>query len=237
MSKVKPSIWPLLFTITGVVLMVGFGTWQLQRLEWKENLILQIEEGLKQSPVALPLLLKGISEVEYKRYKVTGIFQHDKEMHLFSTNLNGKPGYHIYTPLIRPNGAPVILNRGWVPEELKEQESRQGGLTKGLVTLNGIARLSRARTMFVPENNIKSNRWYYANIGEMATASSLETVVPIFLEAESTSGDFNWPRGGITRVNLPNRHLEYVFTWYSFAATLLVIFILFRRKQKMEMDE
>ena len=229
----KSSIWPLLFTITGVVVMVGFGTWQLQRLEWKEDLLIQIEKGLKAKPISLPKKLTDIESVEYKRYNVSGIFQHQNEMHLFSTSKTGEPGYHIYTPLIRLNATPIIVNRGWVPEQFKINTTRSKGLIEGIITINGISRVSRQKTKFVPENNIDENRWYYASIEEMAGAASLDNVAPIYLDAEASSAHEGvWPRAGVTRVNLSNRHLEYVFTWYSFAAILLGIFILYRRNQK-----
>ena len=36
-----------------------------------------------------------------------------------------------------------------------------------------------------------------------------------------------WPKGGITLVHLPNRHLEYALTWYGLAAALLAIYGIF----------
>jgi surfeit locus 1 family protein len=35
------------------------------------------------------------------------------------------------------------------------------------------------------------------------------------------------PRGGVTRLSLPNRHLEYALTWYGLAATLLGVYSVF----------
>ena len=37
--------------------------------------------------------------------------------------------------------------------------------------------------------------------------------------AEPAAG--GWPKGGVTRLELPNRHLEYALTWYGLAAALL----------------
>ena len=37
------------------------------------------------------------------------------------------------------------------------------------------------------------------------------------------------PRGGVTRLDLPNRHLEYALTWYGLALTLIGVFVAFAR--------
>ena len=35
------------------------------------------------------------------------------------------------------------------------------------------------------------------------------------------------PRGGVTRLDLPNRHLEYALTWYGLALTLIGVYAAF----------
>jgi len=45
-----------------------------------------------------------------------------------------------------------------------------------------------------------------------------------------------FPIGGQTNVNIANNHLQYAFTWYSLAITLIVIYFVFhwRRGSKEE---
>ncbi len=33
-----------------------------------------------------------------------------------------------------------------------------------------------------------------------------------------------WPKGGITHLDIPNRHLEYAITWFGLAAALIAVF-------------
>jgi surfeit locus 1 family protein len=35
------------------------------------------------------------------------------------------------------------------------------------------------------------------------------------------------PKGGVTRLQLPNRHLEYAVTWYGLALTLIGVYLAF----------
>jgi len=39
-----------------------------------------------------------------------------------------------------------------------------------------------------------------------------------------------WPKGGVTRLTLPNNHLQYAITWFSLAVALMVIYFLFHRR-------
>ena len=48
--------------------------------------------------------------------------------------------------------------------------------------------------------------------------------LPAFVVLPDPGG---WPKGGVTLVNLPNRHLEYAFTWFGLAGALAAIFAAF----------
>jgi surfeit locus 1 family protein len=61
----------------------------------------------------------------------------------------------------------------------------------------------------------------------MAQARSLERVAPFYVEADATPNPGGWPRGGQTRLNLPNNHLQYALTWYGIALTLIGVFVAF----------
>jgi surfeit locus 1 family protein len=50
---------------------------------------------------------------------------------------------------------------------------------------------------------------------------------PFTVDADLAPGSDTWPRGGTTRVDLPNRHLEYAVTWYGQALTLIGVYAAF----------
>jgi surfeit locus 1 family protein len=53
-------------------------------------------------------------------------------------------------------------------------------------------------------------------------------LVPFIVDAEAEPAPpGGFPKGGTTRLELPNRHLEYALTWYGLAAALVVIFAAF----------
>ena len=44
--KLKLTLWPTLFTIPALLVLVGLGTWQLQRMRWKSEIIDTFEERI-----------------------------------------------------------------------------------------------------------------------------------------------------------------------------------------------
>ena len=50
----------------------------------------------------------------------------------------------------------------------------------------------------------------------------------VIIDAEAEPANpGGWPRGGTTRLDIANRHLEYALTWYGLAATLIGVFAAF----------
>ena len=62
----------------------------------------------------------------------------------------------------------------------------------------------------------------------MAAAVSVGPVPALIVEADATGDDL--PIGGRTRLDIPNNHLQYAVTWFSFAVILLVIYLLYHRR-------
>ena len=89
------------FALAALALLIGLGLWQLQRLQWKQGLIAEIEARTKAPPVglaeALALASKG-DDPSYLRVRAAGRFDNDKEQHLYAI-ADGAPGWHLITPL------------------------------------------------------------------------------------------------------------------------------------------
>lgn len=212
--------------LAAFAILVGLGWWQMQRRAWKENLIAQIAARARAEPVALEDVLarKGKGEgVEYTRVRVAGRFLHEKELFL-RTIENGKPGWNVITPLDTGRNT-VMVNRGFVPIDLKAKSRRAAGLPQEQVTLTGLVRVPAAeRGSFVPENRPDGNEWYWIDLPAMGKAVALNgNFLPFIVAAERIEGPAP-PLGGATRLELPNRHLEYALTWYGLALTLLTVY-------------
>jgi surfeit locus 1 family protein len=210
----------VLIVLAAFVTLMGLGNWQMQRLAWKLGLIAGIEERAYRPP--MPISEYDIREHgEYSRLEMTGTFDHDEEMPLYAIGPGGKPGYHIYTPFHITDFFPVIVNRGWVPLELRDPATRPQGQLAGEITITGLTRRGFEPGRFTPDNNPDANDWYYPDPSMMARHAGFEgPVVSILIDADASDIPGGWPQGGVTRLVLSNKHLGYAITWYGLAATL-----------------
>ena len=217
----------LVFPIGGVLL----GTWQVQRKQWKLGLISDLDEKTKSDPIPFPKDLSELAYLEYRPLTVCGVFDHSKETLIEPRYLvekdgdksvdsgslmsvkNSKIGAQVITPFFIPDHRiAIMVNRGFVPREKRNSETRKAGQIEGVIELTGILRHNEKRPPLVPRNNPQKGQWNYKDLdqlGEMLGTS------PILLDAVSTVP--HGPIGGQTRVTLRDEHIQYAITWYSLA--------------------
>jgi len=225
----------LILTVLALIalaILISLGNWQMRRLAWKEGLISTIAMRAEAEPVPLEEALdrwRVDGEIEYLPVHVAGTFHHDKEQYYYAPSTEG-PGWNVYTPLETEDGKVVFINRGFVADAVKDPATRPQGQLPGIVGLVGLARAAPKEkpNSFVPDNDVAGNAYYWPSLAEMATAAgydpNAETLVPFFLDAKATEIRGGWPRGGTTRVELPNKHLGYAITWYGLALTLVGVY-------------
>ncbi len=223
--RFRPPLAASIFVFFGLPLLIGLGVWQLQRLEWKLDLIERVETGLAAEPVALPADIADPARWDYRPVSLSGRYDHENSLHVQSRTLDGAVGIHLVTPLIRENGRPVLVNRGWLPLDRVDPASRPGSNPPGPVALSGVARVPEGPGPFTPPPDRENNRWYAIEIPAMAAAIGLTDPAPVIVEA-GPGADGVLPIGGQTRVTFRNDHLSYAITWFFFAAALVVFYIL-----------
>ena len=170
------SICLIVFILLGTTFLASLGFWQLQRLEWKESLIAKVEKHRDSPPLSLSQL-EQLSDIEYRPLIVTGIFDHTREQHYWAT-YDGKVGYFIYTPLTLPDNRILFVNRGYVPTTHKHISTRTSGATQGSVIVTGLARqapLSKPN-IFVPDNDLVKNIYYWRSLPQMTKSAFGETL-------------------------------------------------------------
>lgn len=225
----KLPIFTGIAVLVALGILISLGTWQVERLHWKEGLLADIAERRAAAPVPLAdietVAAQG-GDIEYRTVTASGRYINSKERHFFAT-WRGQTGYYIYTPLQLADGRYILVNRGFVPYENKEPEMRMQGQLTGQQTVTGLARakLPGKPSSLVPDNDVAKNIFYWKDLDVMASSVDLDKadVVPFFVDADSTPNPAGFPIGGVTQVDLPNDHLQYAFTWYGLAAVLLVV--------------
>lgn len=225
-------VLPTLAALAGLAVLISLGTWQLQRKQWKEGLLSKIAARVHAEPVPLQRAVSMFGrgeDVEYMHVIARGRFLHDKERYLYAPT-PGAQGWHVYTPL-DTGGQIVWVNRGLVLDANKAPASRQAGQVQGETEVRGLLRLPPATGLFTPENDVQRNLWYWPDLAAM-TASAFPsgslTALPFAIDSDAEPAPpGGLPKGGTTRINLPNRHLAYALTWYGLAATLIGVYLAF----------
>ncbi len=232
---IRPLLWPTLMTLPAVLGSLALGTWQVQRLQWKTELIAEREARRDAPPlVALPERFDAAKD-EFRKVRVTGRFLHEKEMYLAARSFRGNTGYHVITPLVLAGGRTILVNRGWIPLDRKSPETRQPGNGAGEVAVEGYLRAETGPGWFTPKNEPEKNFWFFVDIAAMAKAHGLANVMPFYIEAGPAENRGGFPIGGQTRFELPNDHLQYAITWYSMAVIGIVIYLLYHRRRAQEL--
>jgi surfeit locus 1 family protein len=228
----RSLVAPGIATLVALAILLGLGTWQLQRRAWKADLIAQIEARSHGDPGAiLPEAAWPewrADRDEFRRVRVTGTFLHEQEalVHGLAPGTRGAPvqGFYLFTPLRLESGALVTVNRGFVPTDRRDPAARPQSQPSGPVTVTGLVRAPEETGWFRPDDVPAENRWFVKDHRAIAAAKRLDRVAPFYVEADDTPHPGEWPRGGQTRFDLPNNHLQYALTWYGIAATLVGVF-------------
>lgn len=228
--------------ILAFLVLTGLGTWQVERLHWKEALLATIAERMAAPPMSLAEVEQklrtaeiGLHDLDYFAVTATGLFRHESERHFFAT-WKGETGFYVYTPLQLADGRFVFVNRGFVPYELKDPAKRlQGQIAARPVTVTGFSRsvLAEKPSVMVPDNDPAKNIFYWKDIRAMTASAGLPAdavVLPFFIDANDAPNPGGLPIGGVTMVDLPNNHLQYALTWYGLAAALVVVLGLWLRR-------
>lgn len=241
-----------------LALLLGLGTWQLQRKTWKDALLQTVAQRAT-APAATTVDRVALAcapdrdlddPCSWRPVRLTGRFADDHEAHVFISiprqpnGLDGV-GYWVFSQfeLTAPveGQSHVWVNRGFVPQRRKDRTSRVDTLAGRTVTIDGVLRQAEVRGRFSGANDWRSNVFYVRAPAEfdpcvICTAHQgcrCRSLAPFDYYVDMTGPaaptDLPFPLAG--KLTIPNRHLEYALTWYALAATLAVIAMIALRRR------
>ena len=206
------------FIIFFILVFIGLGTWQIIRLNWKNNLILEIENSLKNPPVELAQSNKE----NFLKIKTSGSIDFDKQIYLYNLNESGTPGFEVINP-ITIGDENFLINRGWIPFEKKGTQEINVFDQKNII---GTLRLQGRKNIFKPDNDLDENYWFSLNREDILkfTGKNFSKYI-IYLD-----GNYQFPRPKKITANISNNHQKYAITWFSLALSILLLYLYFRKK-------
>ena len=218
--------------LVALAILLALGTWQVERLHWKQGIIDTIEARLGAAPMPIAAIARVAAEtgdVDYRPAVAAGRFLNAEERFFLSTH-EGQAGWNVYVPMVLDEGQGILfVNRGFVPYERKDPATRREGQGEGSTEVRGLARNERPSQSgwFVPENDPGKNVFFWADLDDLSAGldpADRQRVLPFLLDAGPGAAPGGWPVGGTTIVDVPNNHLQYAITWYGLALTLAVMY-------------
>lgn len=247
-SKRRSDVPVIAATVIGVIMLIAFGTWQVYRLQWKQQLIKAREAALTAEPVTMADIEAGIEhglDVDFLKVWLNGEYRHEAARHVYRPR-GKRAGFQVITPFIDTSGFLVLVDRGFIDED---QLGETSGLRKpeGKITITGVTR-GRAgdRNLFSPDADFARNVWYWYDLpgiaaslpGDLAGTINgqppITSTVFVQLAPGGEPGEQKSPEQEDLKVELPNNHLQYALTWYSLALVLVVMSWLFIRRRCRE---
>ena len=206
------------FIIFFIFVFIGLGTWQIIRLNWKNNLILEIENSLKNPPVELAQSNKE----NFLKIKTSGSIDFDKQIYLYNLNESGTPGFEVINPIMIGDEN-FLINRGWIPFEKKGTQEINVFDQENII---GTLKLQGRKNIFKPDNDLDENYWFSLNREDILkfTGKNFSKYI-IYLD-----GNYQLPRPKKITANISNNHQKYAITWFSLALSILLLYLYFRKK-------
>ena len=206
------------FVIFFIFVFIALGSWQIIRLNWKNNLILEIENSLKNPPVELTQSKKA----NYLKIKTSGYIDLNKQIYLYNLNDSGTPGFEVINPILIDNEN-YLINRGWIPFKKKDSQEINFFDENNII---GTLKLQGRKNIFKPDNDIEENYWFSLNREDILKFTGKEfSKYIIYL-----NGNYQLPKPKKITANISNNHKKYAITWFSLAISILLLYLYFRKK-------
>lgn len=224
----RPGIGLTLLTAGALAVLLTLGTWQVQRLNWKADLIQTLERQLAAPVDHYPAASSQDASMEFRPFSLTGNWaQYISPQRYRAVAKAGVPGHHVLAVLEADGGAAVLVDLGW----LASKDAERLSLPTGPVTLEGAGLWlpGTQKAPFTPENEPAARQWYWLDLEALDAALGVE-LAPLGLRASAVSTAATVDPAPVPQalsVDLPNNHLGYAVTWYGLAAGLVGVYLAF----------
>jgi len=227
---------PAALALLGVAVLIGLGTWQIERKAWKEELIATLERRLRATPVSLPPPAQWpeltAEESEFIRVRLLVEWPGGSDALLYTSGSALRDdvksqGYFVFSPARALGVGTVVVNRGFAPTTAYPRAS-------GVQEIVGVLRWPEPPSWFVVAHDAAGAIWTLRDHRAMAALKGWGEVAPFYIEQEAPVPSGGLPHPSALKVQLRNDHLQYAITWYGLAATLAVMFAIWAWRRRGE---
>lgn len=220
----KRYLFPLIIGLVGCAILISLGMWQLRRMDWKDEMIAQIQSRIQGVPVALPAALDP--SLKYAPVYVAGETTGEEIDVLSGTRASGG-GYQVISGFVTDDGRRILLDRGFVDQDHKRQPRPPVRLE-----VAGNLHWPEEKGSATPAPNLAENIWFARDVPAMAAQLGTE---PILVVAAEIRGDGQGVKPIPVAVEgIPNNHLSYAVQWFMIAAVWagMTVALIWRIRQR-----
>ena len=217
----KRLIFPILLGASGIAVLLWLGFWQLSRLEWKLDIIAQLEERLDADPIALERVVDPVEMLIERNY--TRVYAEvsltDEEAHIYAPSKNGL-GYRVVAPAWWQDRR-ILIDLGWVPAEMKDADRP----ALRMRVIGNVLVPDDFNENFTPDPDLDKNIWFARHLPPIATHFETEEVLVVVESVEGMQAGMWDKYDAITPQPVSplivNDHKEYAITWFGLALVWL----------------
>jgi surfeit locus 1 family protein len=211
--------FPVLIGLGGLAILIYLGTWQVQRLGWKQDLIARIEAKISDTPIPLSQALEA---ERYTPVTLTGQFA-DGYLRALASRKTLGPVYRILRPFQTTDAGTIIVDTGWIKDGTAVLP-----VPTGQLTLIGNLDAPNEIDSFTPDPDTTANIWYARDVPAMAETLGTDPIMVVLRDrADPHLGVTPWP---VDTRAIPNDHLQYAITWFSLALVWIGMTLYFMRR-------
>ena len=226
----SPRPVPTLAAALLIALTMWLGFWQLDRAQQKRERQALFESRMADSPVRLTGVGSTSQALLYRRVEAQGRWNAAGQVYIDNQIHDGRAGFHVITPLVLTGGtAAVLVNRGWIARDAAYPRAPAVPVPEGDTRVTGLASLPPARFLELSGEAVTGDVWQNLSIERyrgVMHAQILPVVVLADVPAPGLQAVREVPDAGVAR------HQEYALTWFSLAATALVLWIALNLKRR-----
>lgn len=221
-SPRKFSVAGIACCAAGMLVLLGLGIWQVDRLSWKNNLQKELDRAFAMEipPPLSPETLNSLKKNEIRRGTLSVKPDFASAFMLQGKIADGRPVYPVVVPASFGTDNHILVEIGCSnsPDNL----SGFWSLESWYMNVTGVA-MRPDWTYFTPPNQPAQGDWWRLDTVEIARYLKLPTLVPVILIAENSDMIAPGLKACQVEHQLRNEHLSYALFWFTLAVALAVI--------------
>jgi len=229
--RFRAPAWAWLLTAAAVSAFGALGQWQLGKGLAKQRMAEAVRDRAAE-PEIISRALGAPHGLQVRRAQATGAWLPGQQLLLDGQSNQHRPGYRVWTPLLLGDGAAVMVDRGWIPQD---RSGLGAGVPAGTLTVTGAWRslpqpgLRLEGTVNCPERKEFPVVVLYPTPDDLECLLARPVVGGLLLLDPEAPGGFvrEWTDLGFP----PARHFGYAFQWFALAVAALAIFVVVNRRR------